>query len=400
MKRLAVLGSTGSIGTSTLDVVARFPDRFTIVALAGGHNLELLTEQIGCHRPGLVAVAEAGDAERLADRFPGLDVRWGEAGRIAAATHPEATTVVGALVGALGLVPTWHAVRLGREVLLANKETLVVAGELVMAEAARTGSTILPIDSEHNALHQALRVGPREAVSRLVLTASGGPFRTTPAERLERVTAAEALAHPTWRMGAKITIDSATMMNKGLEVIEAHHLFGVGEEHIDVVVHPESRIHSLVEYVDGTLIAQLSVNDMRFPILYALAYPERLPSPFGRLDLVALGALHFEAADERRFPCLRLARAALRAGGTAPAVLNAANEEAVAAFLAGACRFTEIAPTVEAALEREAGGARRLSTLEDALEADGRGRAWAREALAKYAARMASSTGGRSVPQC
>jgi 1-deoxy-D-xylulose-5-phosphate reductoisomerase len=326
-------------------------------------------------------------------------VRWGEAGRVAVATHPEATTVVGALVGALGLVPTWHAVQLGREVLLANKETLVVAGELVMAEAARTGSTILPIDSEHNALHQALRVGPREAVSRLILTASGGPFRTTPAEQLERVTAAEALAHPTWRMGVKITIDSATMMNKGLEVIEAHHLFGVGEERIDVVVHPESRIHSLVEYTDGTLIAQLSVNDMRFPILYALAYPERLPSPFGRLDR-SLGALHFEAADEKRFPCLRLARQALRAGGTAPAVLNAANEEAVAAFLTGSCRFTEIAATVEATLEREAGSTHRLSTLEEALEADGRGRAWAREALAKYTARTGSSTGSRSVPPC
>jgi 1-deoxy-D-xylulose-5-phosphate reductoisomerase len=400
VKRLAVLGSTGSIGTSTLDVVEHFPDRFAVVALAAGRNLELLAEQVERHRPRLVAVADAADAARLAERFPGLEVRSGEAGRIATATHPEATTLVGALVGALGLVPTWHAVRLGREVLLANKETLVVAGELVMAEAARSGSAILPIDSEHSALHQALRVGPREAVTRLVLTASGGPFRTTTAEQLERVTAAEALAHPTWRMGAKITVDSATMMNKGLEVIEAHHLFGVPEDRIDVVVHPESRIHSLVEYADGTLIAQLSVNDMRLPILYALAYPERLPAPFGRLDLVEVGALHFEAADERRFPCLRLARAALRTGGTAPAVLNAANEEAVAAFLAGGCRFTEIAATVAAALEREAGHAHRLGTLEDALEADARGRAWAREALAKYAGGTASSTVGGSVSPC
>ena len=395
MKQLAVLGSTGSIGTATLDVVERFSERFAVVALAAGRNLELLAEQVRRHRPRLVAVADEADAVRLAGQFPGVEVRSGEAGRIAVATHGDATTVVGALVGALGLVPTWHAVQMGREVLLANKETLVVAGALVMAEASRCGATLLPIDSEHNALHQALRVGPAEAVSRLVLTASGGPFRATPAEQLEHVTAAEALAHPTWRMGAKITVDSATMMNKGLEVIEAHHLFGMSEDRIDVVVHPESRIHSLVEYADGTLIAQLSVNDMRFPILYALAYPDRLPSPFGRLDLVALGALHFEAADERRFPCLRLAREALRAGGTVPAVLNAANEEAVAAFLAGACRFTDIAAVVEASVEREAGGAHALTDLDQALEADGRGRAWAREALAKYAGPAASLPGGR-----
>jgi 1-deoxy-D-xylulose-5-phosphate reductoisomerase len=383
-KRLAVLGSTGSIGASTLDVVSRFPERFAAVALAAGRNLPVVREQIVRHRPRLVAVADAADAALLRSEFPALEVLSGDEGRVAVATHPDATAVVGALVGALGLVPTWEAVRLGRQVLLANKETLVVAGELMMAEAEAAGAQILPIDSEHNALHQALRVGPAGAVRRLILTASGGPFRATPLEALRNVTAADALAHPTWRMGPKITIDSATMMNKGLEVIEAHHLFAMPEERIAVVVHPESRVHSLVEYVDGTLMAQLSVNDMRFPILYALAWPERLPSPFGALDLVEVGALHFEAADEVRFPCLRLAREALRAGGTVPAVLNAANEVAVAAFLAGRIGFMGIAETVEACAAREAARPHPLAALGDAIEADRRGRAWAGEALAKY----------------
>jgi len=384
VKRLGILGSTGSIGCATLDVVRHFPDRFAVVALAAGHNLERLREQIVAFRPKLVAVAEEADARALAGEFPDLAVLAGEEGRVGAATHPEVTTVVGAFVGALGLVPTLRAVELGRELLLANKETLVAAGDLVMGTAARTGARVLPVDSEHNALHQALRVGPEGTVRRLILTASGGPFRTTPPEALATVTVAEALAHPTWRMGAKITVDSATMMNKGLEIIEAHHLFGLPEERIAVVVHPESRVHSLVEYVDGTLIAQLSVNDMRFPILYALAYPERLASPFGALDLVEVGALHFEAADEVRFPSLRLARAALRAGGTVPAALNAANEVAVAAFLAGEIAFPAIAAVVEAVSEREAARPHALRGLEDVLAADDRARREAREAVAKF----------------
>jgi 1-deoxy-D-xylulose-5-phosphate reductoisomerase len=386
VKRLAVLGSTGSIGTATLDVVSRFPELFAVAALAAGRNLAVLADQIRAHRPSLVAVAAEADARALAAEFPGLDVMAGEAGRVAVATHPDAGTVVGAFVGALGLVPTWHAVCSGRDVLLANKETLVMAGGLVMAAAARHGGAVLPIDSEHNALHQALRAGEPRDVRRLILTASGGPFRTTPAEALARVTAADALAHPTWRMGAKITVDSATMMNKGLEVIEAHHLFGVPEERIAVVVHPESRVHSLVEFVDGTLIAQLAVNDMRFPILYAMAYPERLPSPFGFLDLVAVGALHFEAADEVRFPCLALARAALRAGGSAPAVLNAANEVAVEAFLGGRLSFPGIAAVVADALDREQGALAAVGSLDDVLAADARGRTRAAAVLAKYAA--------------
>jgi 1-deoxy-D-xylulose-5-phosphate reductoisomerase len=391
LKHLAILGSTGSIGTATLDVAARFPDRFTVVALAAGRNIELLTEQVRRWHPRLVAVAEETDAATLRRQFPQLDVAAGAEGREAVATHPDATTVVAAFVGAVGLVPTWRAVRLGREVALANKETLVAAGELVMTAAATSGGTVLPIDSEHNALHQALRVGPPGSVRRLILTASGGPFRTWSEQELQSVTVDQALAHPTWRMGAKITIDSATMMNKGLEIIEAHHLFGMSEEQIAVVVHPESRIHSLVEYADGTLIAQLSINDMRFPILYALSYPERLPSPFGFLDLVEVGALHFAPADQRRFPCMRLAREALRAGGTVPAVLNAANEVAVGAFLAGRLPFMGIAAVVEAAIAREAAMGHTLAVMEDALAADERGRAWATETVAKYASGVAGS---------
>jgi 1-deoxy-D-xylulose-5-phosphate reductoisomerase len=391
LKRLAILGSTGSIGTATLDVAARFPERFSVVALAAGHNVELLAEQIRTWHPRLVAVAEGADAAALRREFPGLDVLAGPEGREAVATHPDATTIVAAFVGAVGLVPTWRALALGREVALANKETLVAAGELVMAAAAASGGRVLPIDSEHNALHQALRVGPPGSVRRLILTASGGPFRTWSEQELHTVTVDQALAHPTWRMGAKITIDSATMMNKGLEIIEAHHLFGMTEERIAVIVHPESRVHSLVEYTDGTLIAQLSVNDMRFPILYALSYPERLPSPLGFLDLVEVAALHFAPADERRFPCLRLAREALRAGGTVPAVLNAANEVAVAAFLAGRLPFMGIPAVVEAALAREAAEAHTLTVMEDALAADERGRAWAAETVPKYDSDRAGS---------
>jgi len=384
VKHLAILGSTGSIGTATLDVVSRFPDRFCVVALAAGRNLERLREQLRAFSPSLVAVAEEEDAAALGREFPGTVALHGEEGRVAAATHPEATTVVAALVGVLGLVPTLRAVELGREVLLANKETLVAAGDLVMAAAKRHGATILPVDSEHNALHQALRVGPAGTVRRLILTASGGPFRTRAKEDLERVTVAEALAHPTWNMGPKITVDSATMMNKGLEIIEAHHLFGLPEESIAVILHPESRVHSIVEYVDGTLIAQLSVNDMRFPILYALAWPERFPSPYGSLDLVDVGSLRFEAADEGRFPCLALARAALRAGGSVPAVLNAANEEAVAAFLDGRLGFTGIAKVVEDAVERESAVPQGIADLDAVLAADRRARRWAAETVAKY----------------
>lgn len=382
MKRLAILGSTGSIGTSTLAVVEAFPDRFQAVALAAGSNLEVLEEQIRRHRPELVSVADRERAAELRPRVAPTRVTWGRQGLEEVACHPDAEMVVAALVGSLGLKPTLAAIRAGRDVALANKETLVVAGALVMAAATEAGVRILPVDSEHNAIHQALQVGPRDTVSRLLLTASGGPFRTWPAARIAQARPADALAHPTWSMGPKISVDSATLFNKGLEIIEAHHLFDMPEDRIDVTVHPQSLVHSLVEYRDGTLIAQLSVNDMRFPILYALAWPDRLESPLAPLDLVAAGRLDFEAPDEARFPALSLARQALRAGGEMPAVLNAANEVAVAHFLDESCPFTAITDTVTATVEAWAGRNRPLETVEQAVDADRDARRLAAEYLA------------------
>ncbi len=379
MKRLALLGSTGSIGVSTLSVVEAFPERFQVAALAAGRNVERLVEQARRHRPSLVSVARREDAEAVAEALPGTRVVWGAAGLEEVACHTEADMVVGAVVGAAGLVPTLAAIRAGKDIALANKETLVVAGELVMAEAARHGVQIVPVDSEHNAIHQALRVGPPRTVKRLILTASGGPFRTWSAERIAEATVEDALAHPTWRMGPKITVDSATMMNKGLEIIEAHHLFATPPEAIAVLVHPQSLVHSLVEYVDGTLIAQLSINDMRFPILYALAWPERLPSPLPSLDLAAAGTLSFEEPDHHRFPALGLARHALEAGGTMPAALNAANEEAVEAFLAGRIRFADITAVVASVLEEWEARNTSLEELDQALAADAEARRLARE---------------------
>jgi len=384
VKRLALLGATGSVGRSSLDVIEAFPERFEVVTMAAGRNLALLERQLERHRPVLVAVADQADAAQLRREHPNLEVVAGPEGLVAVACHPEVDLVVAALVGSLGLVPTLEAVRRGTDIALANKETLVVAGDLVMAEAARTGAAILPVDSEHNAIHQALRVGPPESVRRILLTASGGPFRAWPAERIRAATVADALAHPTWSMGPKITVDSASMMNKGLEIIEAHHLFGLPSEGIDVVVHPQSLVHSLVEYVDGTLIAQLSVNDMRFPILYALSYPERLPSPMTPLDLVRAGTLTFEAPDPERFPALRLARCALEAGGEMPAVLNAANEVAVARFLLGGLPFPAITDTVAAVLDVWQARNRPLADLEQALAVDREARRLATERLGKY----------------
>jgi 1-deoxy-D-xylulose-5-phosphate reductoisomerase len=369
-KSLAVLGSTGSIGSSTLSVVEAFPDRFRAVALAAGRNIEVLRRQIRQHRPRFVAVAEKQDAEALAEDFPELGVAWGEGALIEAACHPDADMIMAALVGSVGLMPTVAAIRAGKDVALANKETLVVAGALVVREAAEAGVSLLPVDSEHNAIHQALRVGPEGRVRRLILTASGGPFRTWPSADIETATRSDALAHPTWKMGAKITIDSATMMNKGLEIIEAHHLFGMPEDRIEILVHPQSLVHSLVEYVDGTLIAQLSINDMRFPILYALAWPERLPSPLAPLDLSEVAQLSFEAHDPDRFPATELAREALRSGGEMPAVLNAANEIAVQAFLEDRCAFGRITSTVREVLDNWQGRNRGLESVEQALAAD------------------------------
>ncbi len=384
MKRLAVLGSTGSIGTSTLAVVEDNPNHFEIVALAAGRNLDLLHRQVARHRPALVSVARREDAHALASELPDTRVVWGEEGLAEAACHPDGEMVVAAMVGSAGLAPTLAAIRAGKHLALANKETLVVAGELVMAEVERAGINLLPVDSEHSAIHQALRVGPEGSVSRLVLTASGGPFRTWSAEEIARATVEEALAHPTWKMGPKITIDSATMMNKGLEIIEAHHLFGMPADRIDVVVHPQSLVHSLVEHVDGTTIAQLSVNDMRLPILYALSWPERLETSVSPLDLVNAPPLSFEAPDPARFPALGLARSALRAGGEMPAVLNAANEVAVGTFLDGRCPLPAIAETVETTLEAWASRNHPLTSLEQVLATDFEARKLAAAGMRKY----------------
>jgi len=319
-----------------------------------------------------VSVKSAEDAARVRSEFPGVAVGWGPQGLIDVATHPDVDVVLGALVGSLGLPSAYAAAQLGKTLALANKETLVVAGEALMAAARASGAAVIPVDSEHCALHQALRCGAPSEVRRLMLTASGGPFRTRPIESFGSITLADALAHPTWKMGPKITIDSATMMNKGLEVIEARWLFDVPADRIDVVIHPQSIVHSMVEWVDGSVIAQMSPNDMRFPILYALTYPDRIETPLPRLDLAALGRLDFAPPEATRYPALPLACAALRAGGTAPAVLNAANEMAVEAFLAGRIPYGAIVETTARVLSRHK--VLPATSVEEALEAD----AWAR----------------------
>ena len=345
---LAVLGSTGSIGTQTLDVVAGHPERFRVVALAAGGNLNLLAEQVARFAPDLVACADGADTSCISHP----EVVTGEDGLIAAATHPAAEIVVVATSGHAAIVPTYRAIAAGKTIALANKETIVCAGELIVPFAAARGVQIRPVDSEHCAIWQGLGGRPTAEVSRLILTASGGPFRDASPDELAGVTAAQALHHPTWAMGGKITIDSATLMNKGLEVIEARWLFGVPYARIEVLIHPESIVHSLVEFVDGGQIAQLSLPDMHLPIQYALSYPERLPSSCRRLSLAEVGGLHFAPPDEVRFPALRLARQAGETGGTYPTALSAADEVAVAAFLAGRLPFTGIAELVARVLDR------------------------------------------------
>jgi len=349
VKRLAILGSTGSIGTQTLDIAERFPEQLEVVALAGGRNVELLVQQAKQFRPRCVSMGSAADVQRVRDALgPGVEVVCDP---VAVATA-GADLVIGALVGSLGLVPVLAALRAGCDVALANKEVLVMAGELVLREARASGATLLPLDSEHVAIHQCLAGHPRSALKKLTLTASGGPFRTVAPEVLAAATPAQALAHPNWNMGANVTINSATLMNKGFEVIEARWLFDVAPHEIDVVIHPESIIHSLVEFCDGSWLAQLGIPDMRVPIAYTLGMPGRLPLPdLAPLDLVRLGALHFEQPDAARFPALGLAKAALAAAGTAPAMLNAANEVAVEAFLAGAIPFPAIPATCAAVLD-------------------------------------------------
>jgi 1-deoxy-D-xylulose-5-phosphate reductoisomerase len=381
MKNLAILGSTGSIGVSTLEIVAAYPQRFRVVTLTAGNNLALLEEQIRRFKPLCVAVLTEDSVDRLrASLGPQApQILCCIEGLIACASHPEVDITVSAIVGAAGLVPTMAAIEAGKDVALANKETLVTAGPLVMEAVARRGVRLFPVDSEHSAIFQSLEGHRHLDVRRLILTASGGPFRNRSLAELRNVTALEALAHPNWSMGRKISIDSATMMNKGLEVIEARWLFGLEADRIAVHIHPQSIVHSMVEYVDGSVIAQLGIPDMKMPIAYALSYPERLPLDLPPLDLCALSALTFDTPDLSRFACLGLAYQALHTGGTAPAVLNAANEVAVEAFLGGDISFLEIPAVIRTVLEGHE--AQPLEHIDDVLRADRGARAATRHLI-------------------
>jgi 1-deoxy-D-xylulose-5-phosphate reductoisomerase len=381
MKRLAILGSTGSIGTHTLDVVAAHPDQFEVAALAAGNNVDLLEQQVRRFHPRFVALVGEAAARKLARRLgaAGVEVAWGTDGLCRAGADTGADMVVSAIVGGAGLVPTMAALHAGKALALANKETLVMAGEMVTAEARARGIRILPVDSEHSAIFQCLANSDTRQVRRLILTASGGPFRTHPLEAFAAITPKDALRHPTWAMGKKITIDSATLVNKGLEVIEAQWLFGLPVDQVDVIVHPQSVVHSLVEYVDGAVLAQLGVPDMRLPIQYALTYPERCACPAARLSLEDMGGLTFEAVDRRKFPCLDLAYEAARGGGSWPAVLNAANEVAVQWFLDRRIGFDEIPTIIRKALD--AHPHRAIGSVEEVLDVDRQ----VRERLAKRA---------------
>ena len=397
MKRLAILGSTGSIGRQCLSVVESLPGRFAVVALAAGSNLPELLAQIERHRPQLVSVADAQKADELAALLrqkgtvsPTPSIHHGREGMLAAGTHADAEIVVSAAVGVVGLEATYEAIKLGKTIALSNKEVLVAAGELVMAAVEKSGKPLLPVDSEHNAVHQCLRTGQHGEVRRLVLTASGGPFRKTPLKDLAGVSVEQALAHPNWRMGNRITIDSATMMNKGFEVIEAHWLFGMRADQIDVVVHPQSTIHSMVEYVDGSILAQLGPTDMRMPIQYALTYPERVASNQVALDWGNLKRLDFEKVSTRRYPCLRLAREAMKKGGGLPCALNAADEVAVEAFLEHRLPFLGIPEVIEHVLARMP--RIKLTGMPDLLSADAEARRIAREEAAKLAATAAAAS--------
>jgi 1-deoxy-D-xylulose-5-phosphate reductoisomerase len=384
MKRIAILGSTGSIGRSTLSVAESYPDRFQIVTLAAGKNLDVAFQQARRWRPRVMSVAAEKDADALRSRLKKeglgeIEVVHGAAGTVRVATHPEADFVVSAIVGVAGLEATYEAVRAGKIVGLANKECLVAAGELITAEARRQGRPLLPIDSEHNAVHQCLRGGRLEEVERIWLTASGGPFLNTPRSEFASITVEQALNHPTWKMGRRITIDSATLMNKGFEVIEACRLFDLPPAKVEVIIHPQSTIHSMVEFVDGSILAQFSVTDMRLPILYALTYPERIESDM-RFAVSDLRHLDFRPPDMNKFPCLGLAFQAAEAGGAKTVALNAADETAVAAFLEGSIRFDEIPRVIEDVLS--ATSSMKLESITRVLEADAEGRLLARERIA------------------
>src|SRR6266481_1065606 len=385
MKNISILGCTGSIGRQTLAVVEALAGQFCVVGLAAGSNIEELVEQIERHRPEVVSVATAAIADQLAARLrekgiaPLPAIHYGRTGMLAVGTHGAAEIVVSAAVGVVGLEATYEAIKLGKVIALSNKEVLVAAGELVMAAVEKSGKELLPVDSEHNAVHQCLRGGTHGEVLRIVLTASGGPFRKTPLK---------ALAHPNWRMGNRITIDSATMMNKGFEVIEARWLFGMRPDQIEVVIHPQSTIHSMVEYVDGSVLAQLGPTDMRMPIQYALTYPARVATTEVNLDWSKLRRLDFEKASTRRFPCLRLAREAMKKGGAWPCAVNAEEEVAVAAFLEGRLAFLGIAEVIERVLERTA--KTKFGSMEDVVAADAEARRVAGEEVGRLGAKSAA----------
>ncbi len=389
MKRIAILGSTGSIGNSTLSIVEQYPQRFAVVSLAAGGNVDAAFEQAKRWKPRVVSMATPEAAEILRTRLrgeglSGVEVVEGAAGSVRVATHPEVDFVVSAIVGVAGLEATYEAVRAGKTVGLANKECLVAAGELLTAEASKQGKPLLPIDSEHNAVHQCMRGGRLEEVRRVWLTASGGPFLDTPKSEFASITVEQALNHPTWKMGRRITIDSATLMNKGFEVIEACRLFGLPPTQVEVLVHPQSTIHSLVEFVDGSILAQLSVTHMRLPILYALTYPERIESDL-TFPLGDLRNLDFRVPDMEKFPCLALAYEAAAEGGSKTIALNAADEVAVAAFLEGEIRFDEIARTIQEVLL--ATKSRHPESIQEVLTVDAGARAQAREQILNRAAR-------------
>jgi 1-deoxy-D-xylulose-5-phosphate reductoisomerase len=382
IKKISILGSTGSIGTSTLAVAERFPERFAVVALAAGNNSDLLGSQIRKFKPAIAAIAGEKAAEELRKQCKDLPVRIlsGIEGMIQAAAAEDADITVSAIVGTAGLVPTMAAIRAGKDIALANKEVLVTAGELVMAECRSRNVRLFPVDSEHSAIFQCLHSGERGDVRRLILTASGGPFRNHTKKDLAKVTLAQALKHPNWNMGRKITIDSATLMNKGLEVIEAHWLFGMGPEQINVLVHPQSIVHSLVEYQDGSVVAQLGMPDMKGPIAYALSYPDRLPDVSPGLDLASIATLTFQEPDRDLFPCLGFAYDALKAGGSMPAVLSAANEVAVRYFLEEKIGFADIPRVLRAVMDAHTPVT--LKNVDEALKAD----LWARHEAEKIIA--------------
>src|SRR5215469_1764307 len=381
MKRIAILGSTGSIGKSTLQIVEAFADRFSVTSLAAGGNVDLAFEQARRWHPKIVSMASAESADHLQDKLRkvglknSIEVTYGSPGTVKVATHPEADFVVSAIVGVAGLEATYAAVKAGKTVGLANKECLVTAGDLIVAEAHKQAKPLLPIDSEHNAIHQCLRGGRRHEVHRIWLTASGGPFLDMPKRHFAHITVEQALSHPTWKMGKRITIDSATMMNKGFEIIEACRLFDMPASQVGVLVHPQSTIHSMVEFVDGSLLAQLSVTDMQLPILYALTYPERIQSDL-RFPVSALRQLDFEEPDLQKFPCLRLAYEAVEAGGGKTIALNAADEIAVASFLEGRIGFEDIPATIEWVLRETS--AQVPESIEQVLDADADARRRAR----------------------